>query len=144
MIAMEEAAMDSHDDREVLVQEQQLTDATRAMDIDALDRIYADDIIFTGVTGAICDKTTVMNEARRGRSERDKASGNPGAPAVVDYQKDELRIARHGDTAVASFRFGVTIRADGKEVVRRYRTTNVWVKRTDNWRVIAAHTAALG
>jgi ketosteroid isomerase-like protein len=136
--------MNSLDDREVLAQEQQLTDATRALDIDALDRIYADDIIFTGVTGAICDKTTVMDEAHRGRTERDKASANPGTAAVVDYQKDELRITRHGDTAVASFRFGVTISGDGKEVVRRYRTTNVWVKRSDRWKVIAAHTAALG
>jgi len=55
-----------------------------------------------------------------------------------------VRAIRHGDTAVASFRFGVTIRNDGQEVVRRYRTTNVWMKRPDGWQVVAAHTAALG
>ena len=136
--------MSIQDDREVSAQEQQLTDATRAIDIEALDRIYADDIIFTGVTGAICDKASVMDEAHRGRAEREKALANPGTPAVVDYQKDELRITRHGDTAVASFRFGITISADGKGLVRRYRTTNVWVKQSGAWKVIAAHTAALG
>jgi len=135
--------MSIQDDREVSAQEQ-LTDATRAIDIEALDRIYADDIIFTGVTGAICDKASVMDEAHRGRAEREKALANPGTPAVVDYQKDELRITRHGDTAVASFRFGITISADGKGLVRRYRTTNVWVKQSGGWKVIAAHTAALG
>jgi ketosteroid isomerase-like protein len=51
---------------------------------------------------------------------------------------------RHGDTAVASFRFGITIRNDGQEVTRRYRTTNVWMKRAVGWQVVAAHTASLG
>jgi ketosteroid isomerase-like protein len=63
---------------------------------------------------------------------------------VVAYEKDDLRAIRHGDTAVASFRFGVTIRGDGQDVVRRYRTTNVWMKRSERWQVVAAHTAPLG
>ena len=114
------------------------------MDVDALDRIYADDIIFTGVTGAICDKASVMDEARRGVEERKKAAATPGTAAVVAYDKDEIMTVRHGDTAVASFRFGVTIRHDGQEVTRRYRTTNVWMKRAAGWQVVAAHTASLG
>jgi ketosteroid isomerase-like protein len=63
---------------------------------------------------------------------------------VVAYDKDEIHAIRHGDTGVASFRFGVTIRGDGQEIIRRYRTTNVWMKRADRWEVVAAHTAALG
>ena len=136
--------MYSPNDPEVLAYEQRLTDATRAVDVDALERLYADDIIFTGVTGAICEKTAVMDEARRGRAEREKASASSDAAAVVDYHKDELRIVRHGEAAVASYRFAVTIRADGKEVVRRYRTTNVWSKRAGEWQVVAAQTTALG
>jgi ketosteroid isomerase-like protein len=130
-------------DREILAEEDRLTKATQTADVDALDRIYADDIIFTGVTGAICNKATVMDEARRGAAERKKAA-NPGSPAVVAYDKDEILAVRHGDTAVASFRFGVTIRNDGQEVTRRYRTTNVWMKRAVGWQVVAAHTASLG
>jgi len=130
-------------DREILAEEDRLTKATQTADVDALDRIYADDIIFTGVTGAICNKATVMDEARRGAAERKKAA-NPGSPAVVAYDKDEILTVRHGDTAVASFRFGVTIRNDGQEVTRRYRTTNVWMKRAVGWQVVAAHTASLG
>ena len=136
--------MNHPNDPEIMAQEQLLTDATRALDVNALGRFYADDIIFTGVTGAICDKAAVMDEARRGRGEREKAGASPAAAAVVDYQKDELRVVRHGDAAVASFRFSVTIRGDDKEVVRRYRTTNVWVKGGSGWQVVAAHTAALG
>ncbi|HVQ41224.1 MAG TPA: nuclear transport factor 2 family protein [Vicinamibacterales bacterium] len=135
--------MDAQGDREILVQEDRLTDATRNIDVDTLDGLYAEDIIFTGVTGAICDKRAVMDEARRGLAAR-LAAASSDAMAVVAYDKDEIRAIRHGDTAVASFRFGVTIRGDGQEVVRRYRTTNVWMKRSDRWQVVAAHTAALG
>jgi ketosteroid isomerase-like protein len=131
-------------DREILAEEERLTTATQAIDVEALDRIYADDIIFTGVAGAICNKATVMDEARRGAAERRKAAANPGAPAVVAYDKDEIMAVRHGDTGVTSFRFGITIRSDGQEVTRRYRTTNVWMKRAVGWQVIAAHTASLG
>ena len=135
--------MDAQGDREILVQEDRLTEATRKVDVAALDGLYAEDIIFTGVTGAICDKRAVMDEARRGLAVR-QAAASSDAMTVVAYDKDEIRAIRHGDTAVASFRFGVTIRGDGKEVVRRYRTTNVWMKRSNRWQVVAAHTAALG
>jgi ketosteroid isomerase-like protein len=136
--------MSHQNDSEILAQEQQLTDATRALDLGALDRLYADDIIFTGVTGAVCDKAALMDEARRGRAERAQAAASPAGAAVVGYAKDEIRVVRHGDCAVASFRFGVTIRHDGSEVVRRYRTTNVWMKRGGAWMVAAAQTTALG
>jgi hypothetical protein len=82
--------MKSHIDREILAEEERLTEATRNVDVDALDRIYADDLIFTGVTGVICDKTTVMDEARLGAAERQKAALSPGASAVVSYDKDEI------------------------------------------------------
>ncbi len=127
-------------DREVLAQEDQLTEATRTLDIGTLDRLYADDIMFTGVTGVICTKSNLMDEARRGATERQRAA--PSA-AVVSYDKDDVRGVRHGDTAVTSYRFGVTVRQEGRETVHRYRTTNVWMKRGGRWHVVAAHTAAL-
>ena len=130
-------------DTDIVALEERLTDATRRVDLDALDRIYADDIMFTGVTGAICDKKAVMDEARRGAAER-QAAGSNQTPAVVAYDKDDLRTVRHGATVVSSFRFSVTIRGDGQEITRRYRSTNVWMKRAEQWQVVAAHTAAMG
>ena len=136
--------MRGHVDREILAEEDRLTEATRNVDVASLDRIYADDIIFTGVTGAVCDKASVMDEARRGFEARKNAASNPAMPSVVAYDKDEVMAVRHGDAAVASFRFGITVRNEGQEVIRRYRTTNVWMKRAGGWQVVAAHTAALG
>jgi hypothetical protein len=45
---------------------------------------------------------------------------------------------------VSSYRFGVTLRNEGQDVTGRYRTTNVWMKRTETWQVVAAHTAMVG
>jgi ketosteroid isomerase-like protein len=85
-----------------------------------------------------------MSEARRGTAERAAAAASPAQPAVVRYEKDDVRVVRHGDTAVTTYRFGVTVRADDQEVTRRYRTTNVWIRRGGDWQVVAAHTAGLG
>ena len=48
---------------EILRQEEQLGDARRTLDLDAIDRIYADDLLLTGVLGEpTCSKTAVMDE----------------------------------------------------------------------------------
>src|SRR4029450_14074740 len=52
--------------QEIVALEDSLTQASRALDVDALDRIYADDIIMTSVLGEPCGKTVVLDEARPG------------------------------------------------------------------------------
>jgi ketosteroid isomerase-like protein len=138
---MEAESMSANTEQDILTQEENLTQATRQLDIDALDRIYADDIMFTGVTGDICDKSTLLGEARRGVTEREGAA--KGSSAVTSYDKEDIRIVAHGDTAVASYRFVITIRNAGQEITRRYRTSNVWMRRDGRWQVIAAQTASL-
>jgi ketosteroid isomerase-like protein len=133
--------MDNQLTREITMQEDQLTAATRQLDLDTLDRIYADDILFTGVTGATCGKSSLMDEARRGKAERQAAAETKHA--VVSYDKEDMKVVSHGETAVASWRFVITIHNHGQETKRAYRTTNVWMKRPAGWQVIAGHTSML-
>ena len=128
-------------EQEILAQEADLTQATRQLDLSALDRIYADDILFTGVTGATCNKASLMDEARRGLAERQAAADTKHF--VASYDKSDIKVAVHGDTAVTSWRFVITIENDGQQITRAYRTTNVWQKRRPGWQVIAGHTASL-
>jgi ketosteroid isomerase-like protein len=59
---------------EILEQEEQLANAKRTLDLDAIDRIYADDLILTGVLGEpTCSKSAVIDEMRRGIAQRDAA-----------------------------------------------------------------------
>ena len=132
--------MQTNIEQQVLAQEEALTLSTRKLDIEALDRIYADDILMTGVLGETCGKAFLMDEARRGVAHRERAAAD-GKHFEVSYEKEDLKIVMLGDTGVTSYRFVVKMKGPGVDVHRRYRTTNVWAKRNSSWQVVAAHTA---
>ena len=134
--------MNKNLEQEILTQEENLTQATRNLDIQALERIYADDILMTGVSGEVCSKATMIEEARQGVAQREAATA-AGKSFVSSYDKEDIRIVSHGDVAISSYRFIVKIKGEGIDVNRRYRTTNVWMKRQARWQVIAAHTTSL-
>jgi ketosteroid isomerase-like protein len=129
-------------EHEVLTQEENLTQAKRQLDVAALDRIYADDVLFTGVTGEVCGKAALMSEATRGIAERDAATAQ-GKAFSASIDKEDIKIVTHGDTAIASYRFVVRFQGGGMDVHRRYRTTDVWLKREGRWQIIGGHMASL-
>jgi ketosteroid isomerase-like protein len=132
--------MPTNDEQEVLTQEENLTLATRNLDIAALQQIYADDILMTSVLGDTCGKSTVIDEAKRGAAQRAGAVADP-KHIEASYDKEDLKIVLLSDAAVTSYRFVVRMKGPGIDVHRRYRTTNVWAKRHESWQVVAAHTA---
>jgi ketosteroid isomerase-like protein len=122
---------------EILRHEQQLVDAKRTLDLDTIDRLYADDLLLTGVLGEpTCSKSAVMDEVRRGIAERESAKAQ--FETVIDHEDTTVMELR--DTAIANYRFVVTFRVPQGERRRRYRTTNVWAKRDGRWQIVAAHT----
>ena len=129
-------------EQEILTLEENLTQAKRQLDIAAFDRIYADDVLFTAVTGEVCGKAGLMTEAARGVAERDAATAQ-GRKFSTSIDKEDIRVVTHGDTAVASYRFVVRVQGEGIDIHRRYRTTNVWLKRAGQWQVIGGHMASL-
>lgn len=127
--------------REIIAQEEQLSRATRTLDLDALDRLYADDMMMTSVLGETGQgKAAVMDEARRGATMRQQAA-EAGKPVTTSYDKEDLTVVPLGDAAVTSYRFVVNINGENIKIHRRYRTTNIWAKRQGHWQVVAAHTA---
>ena len=126
---------------EILRQEEQLANAKRTLNLDAIDRIYADDLLLTGVLGEpTCSKNAVMDEMRRGIAERDGAKAR-GAQFEALTENEDTKVVALGDTAIANYRFVVTFKAPNLDLRRRYRTTNVWVKRSGRWQIVAAHMA---
>jgi ketosteroid isomerase-like protein len=123
---------------EILEQEQQLANAKRTLDLDAIDRIYADDLLLTGVLGEpTCSKSAVMDEMRRGIAQRAAAQAG-GAAFDTRTENEDTKVVALGDTAVANYRFVVTVTGPNLDLRRRYRTTNVWVKRDGRWQIVAA------
>jgi ketosteroid isomerase-like protein len=127
-------------EQEILAHEEKLTRATQTLDIDVLDRLYADDILMTGVLDSTCTKSAIMDELKRGVAQRDSVKA-AGKQFVASYDKEDLKIAVHGDTAVSTYRFVFKVKSDSIDVHRRHRTTNVWMKRQGHWQIVAAHTA---
>ena len=130
-------------EQEIVKQEESLANAKRALDLDAIDRIYADDLLLTGVMGEpTCDKAAIMGEIKRGREERERSLAS-GQPIETTAENEDMKVVTHGDTAVANYRFVVTITGPNISAHHRYRVTNVWMKRSGRWQIVAAHTAFL-
>ncbi len=128
-------------EQEILRREEELVEAKRTLDLDALDRIYADDLLLTGVLGEpTCGKSAVIEEAKRGIAERERAFAT-GRQFVTSCDNEDMKVAMHGDAAVVSYRFVVRINGESINVQRRYRTTNVWMRRQERWQIVAAHMA---
>ncbi len=120
-------------EKEILRLEEQLTRTEMRLDVDALDRIYADDIMVTAPIGICVDKPAVMSEVRQAA---DKAT-------IGKYDKDDLKVRAFGDTAVTSYRMTAEATAEGMEIKRQLCITNVWLKRNGSWQLVARHTASL-
>jgi len=120
-------------EREIRKLEEELTQTEMRLDFDALDRIYADDIMVTAPIGICVDKPAVMNEVRQAAEK-----------AIVGrYDKDNLKIRAYGDLAISSYRMTAWATFEEKEIKRALCITNVWMKRNGHWQIIARHTASL-
>ena len=124
---------------EILQQEELLARAKRALDLNAIDSIYADDLLLTGVLGEpTCSKSAVMEEIRRGIAEREDATTR-GARFETVTENEDTKVIALGDTAIANYRFVVSIKGPNLDLRRRYRATHVWAKRNGHWQIVAAH-----
>jgi len=113
--------------------EEELTQTEMRVDVEALNRIYADDIMVTAPIGIRVDKPAVLAEVR---TAAEKA-------IVGRYDKDDLKVRAFGDTAVSSYRMAAEASFEGTEIKRQLCITNVWMKRDGHWQIVARHTASL-
>lgn len=120
-------------EQEIRALEEELTQTEMRLEIEALDRIYADDIMVTAPIGICVDKPAVMAEVRQAAEKA----------IVARHDKDELKIRAFGDTAVSSYCIATEATFDGMEIKRQLCITNVWMKRNGGWQIIARHTASL-
>jgi ketosteroid isomerase-like protein len=129
-------------EQEILTQEENFTQAQRNLDLAALDQVFADDVLFTGVTGEICGKASMLSEWHQGVAQRDAAIAQ-GKKTRVSFDKEDIKVVTYGDIGVSAYRFIIRIQDERLDILRRYRRTMVWRKQGDRWQVIAGHMASL-
>jgi ketosteroid isomerase-like protein len=120
-------------EREIVKLEEELTQTEMRIDVESLDRIYADDIMVTAPIGICVDKPAVMTEVRQAAEKAE----------VGRYDKTDLNVRAYGDTAVSSYRMSAEATFEGMEIKRQLCITNVWMKRDGHWQIVARHTASL-
>jgi len=111
--------------------EQQLLTANKAYDIalvkgdaDALDRLYAEEFVYTTFDGKVRDKAQQLSFTRSGDLR------------LVSGQSDDVKIHVYGNTAVMTGRFTAKGKFRGKDLDIRERYTAVWVRKAGRWQLV--------
>lgn len=120
-------------EKDIFRLEEELTQTEMNLDVESLDKIFADDIMVTAPIGICVDKPAVMAEIHQAAEK-----------AVVGrYDKDNLKVRSYGDTAVSSYHMTAEATFEGLAIKRSLCITNVWLKRNEQWQIVARHTASL-
>lgn len=110
--------------------EAELRQAQLDGDVAALDRLIADDLLFTGPDGRLATKA------------EDLAAYRNGVMRVTSHDPKELRVHRvRPDVAVAALQARMTGVLSGNhfDVIARY--TRVWAIQDGRWQIVAGQVA---
>jgi uncharacterized damage-inducible protein DinB/ketosteroid isomerase-like protein len=127
------AALIDHPDPEIVALEIALRRAQLDADVDALERLLADDLLFTGPDGQLVTKA------------QDLTAHTSGAVRFRRHDVEELRVRRIADgVALCALRTHLTVEVAGFPVDGRYHYSRMWVRAHDaSWRVAGGHVSVL-
>jgi ketosteroid isomerase-like protein len=118
------------DDADIAALEGELRAAQLGADVAALDRLIADELLFTGPDGALATKA------------EDLAAYRDGVMRVTAHEIEELRVRRVGaDVAVVALRARMAGSHDGTPFAGVVRYTRVWAREDGRWRVVGGHVS---
>ena len=103
-------------------------DGASRNDIQAHERFWADELVYTSSAGERTDKAAILASLR-------ELPETPEEP--VTYSASDIRIRQYGDTAVVAFRLVATPAAVAGGTPMYYLNTGTFLRRSGEWRVIA-------
>ena len=110
---------------------QQFSDAGLTGDRAELDRDLAPDVAFTNEDGSTPSKAEILRDAAPSRATNPK------------LEVTEFKARVHGPIAVATFVDVLTYVANGQPQLYRFRSTEVWRRDPEGWRIIASQTLSV-
>ena len=111
--------------------ERRLQAAVRSGDVEALDLLLDDRVVYTGPDGSSLTKEDDL-EAHRSRTL-----------AVEVFDQQDLQVTVVGSTGITRVLARLQGTAAGQPFSARLRYTRTWVHADDTWRVLAAHAGAV-
>lgn len=118
-------------DDEIVALEAALRRAQLDADVEALGRLIADELLFTGPDGQL------------GTKAQDLAAHGSGVVRFRVHEPEELRVRRVGaNVVVTALRARLGVEVAGTLVRGTYRYTRVWARENgDAWRVAGGHVS---
>ena len=111
--------------------ERQRWDALVENDLDALDRLFADDLTYTHSNGMVDTKATYLGALRDGVFRY----------TSVDLQ--DLQARAYGDIAVVTGKARVSTASKGGELVTNLRYTAVWAPVDGTYQFVSWHSCGI-
>jgi len=130
-ISIMEAVLVGEADPEIVAMEAQIRAAQLAADVAALDRLIADELLFTGPGGQL------------GTKAEDLEAHGSGIVRFRAHEPEELRIRRVGDgVAVTALRARLAVEVAGTLHRGTFRYPRVWAREEGGpWRVVGGHVS---
>jgi ketosteroid isomerase-like protein len=119
----------SKDQEELLKLEKTWNDAHVQGDVDALDRLWAEELVVTVPEMPVLDKAQSMRIWRTGRMKFQR------------YETSDVKARVFGDAAVVTGRLLRDRKMDERDVQDDWRFTKVYVRRGGKWQVVAWHAS---
>jgi uncharacterized protein (TIGR02246 family) len=105
-------------------------DAYEQYDVEAMQRIVADDFTITFPDGSIQTKPQIIASLKRPRQP---------AQAPMRFFTEEVQSRAYGETVILIGRVITEYQRDGKPAKEQSRYTDTYVKRNGRWQVVASH-----
>jgi len=109
--------------------EQRLLDATFASDLDTLDVLLADNLVFITHTGALTGKKTDLDAHRSGLLK------------LTELSAADEQIRVFGASAVVTLKLALAGTFDGEAFAGTFRYTRVWAQPAGVWQVVSVHVS---
>lgn len=112
--------------------EKEMLAAVLKGDASANQRYLADTFVFTGPDGEREDKGQMVNDLKSGDLKLQSAS------------LDDAKIQVYGDTAIVTYSSTDKGTYKGKDISGNTRWTDVFVRRSGRWQLVATHGSRIG
>lgn len=109
----------------VLKLEQQWEDALLKSDAAALDKLYADTMVYTHSSGAVDDKKTYIGNIKSGASK------------YQTMKRDDIKVHVYGNTALVFCHWEVHVLSRGNKIDTNARYLHVYTKTKSGWQLVA-------
>jgi reactive intermediate/imine deaminase len=119
------AAANPKIEQELLKANREYDAAIVAGDANALDKIFADEFVYTNPDGEVRDKAQQLAFARSGDLKLESGTS------------DQVKMRVYGNMAVMTGRFTAKGQFKGKSLEINERYTAVWIKQNGRWRLVA-------